>query len=288
MSSVEIAEPGIYELDDQTYHADPVPSGSLSSTGVKTILRSPAHFRQSLGRPVVKHAYDVGHAVHAKVLGTGLQPVAYPDSVLAANGAASTRAAREWADAARAAGQVPLKAEVVAEVDAMAEAVLRHPIARALLEQAGRPEASAFAIDEQTGVWLRARPDFLPDPGEGRTILVDLKTADDADPRTFGRSVASFGYHTQDAHYQQVVRAARGDEDTAFVFVLVEKAAPWLVSVVELDEEARQVGRERVERAIDLYARCKAEDHWPGYPNQIAPVSLPKWAVYAHDEESAA
>lgn len=280
-----ITDPGVYDLDEATYHADPVPGGSLSSTGARRILDSPARFRWEREHRIDKKVFDVGHAVHAKVLGVGMEVVAIPDDLLAVNGAASTKDAKAFIAEARAAGQVPLKSDEAAPIDAMAEAVLTHPDARVFLERNGQAEASAFARDPQTGAWLRVRPDFLPDHDPGRrTVLVDLKTGRTANPAKFGKAAHDFHYEQQDDLYRRVTQLARGEADAAFVFVLVETEPPHLVSVVELDVVARRIGAERNRRAIDLYDECTRTDTWPGYPRGVSLVALPCYAETAHEE----
>lgn len=273
-----ITRPGVFTMDDATYHADPVSAGSLSSTGARRILDSPARYRYELTHREEKPEFDEGHYVHAKVLGVGMGIEVLDFDSRRSN------ACKDAESAARAAGLVPVLAKDVAHLDAMAEAVLAHPTARAFLERDGQAEASAFAVDPETGMWLRARPDFLPVRGSGRTILVDLKTTITADPTEFGRRAAGLHYEQQDDLYRRVVQLARGDDDVAFVFVLVEKRPPHLVSVIELDVVAQRIGAERNRRAIDLYAACKASNTWPGYPTEVAQVSLPRWAEYAHDD----
>jgi len=281
-----VTEAGIYlDMSEETYHGDPVPSGSLSSSGARTILKSPARFAWERTHRVEKTTYDVGHAAHAKVLGTGMEVAAIPEALLAANGAASTKEAKEFIAQARLDGKVPLKADVIAEIDAMAEAVLTHPSARVFLEQPGQPEASGFARDPESGVWVRIRPDYLPDRHGDRTVLVDLKTAVSADPHEFGRAAAAYGYHQQDAFYREGLLLARGDNDVALVFVIVEKEPPYLVSVVELDADALLVGHDRNRRALRIYAECVRTGEWPGYSTDVELVSLPRWASYQHEQE---
>jgi hypothetical protein len=55
------------------------------------------------------------------------------------------------------------------------------------------------------------------------------------------------------------------------------KAAPYLVSVIEPDTEAIDVGRTENHAAIDLYARCTANDEWPAWGDGVLPASLPPW-----------
>ncbi len=280
-----ITEPGVIpDMPEDVYHADPVEGGSLSHTGAVWMLDTPARFRHNIEHRVDKKAFDVGHAVHGLVLGTGSPVVEIPEHLLATNGAASTAAAKAFIAKARLDGQVPLKADELAPIRAMAEAVLSHRIARSVFEREGVAEASAFAQDPVTGVWLRVRPDFLENQRGGRTLLADLKTARSASPRAFGRSAGDFGYHQQDDMYSTVVRLARGDHDTAFVFVVVEVDPPHLVNVMELDAAAKRIGAERNRRAIDLFARCKATGEWPGYREEVALVALPKWAEYEHED----
>lgn len=280
-----ITEPGVVAgMSDEEYHGDPVHGGSLSYTGMKAILRAPARYHHDRGVRVDKPAFDAGHVVHAKVLGTGAEYVEIPERLLASNGAASTKDAKRFVAEARLAGQVPLKASVLAPLEAVAEAVLAHPLARALLERPGVSEASAFAPDPVTGVWLRVRVDRLPDPGEGRTICVDVKTSRSAYPPDFRRQAAELGYDIQRALYPWVVSMARGDEDPAFVFVVVEHDPPHLVSVVEMGPDFEAVGRSRVCRAIDTYHRCRESGTWPGYAPVVHTVEPPLWLTLAEEE----
>ena len=271
----------IDQMSDAEYHADPVEGGSLSATGAKAILRSPAHYKWQQEHEVIKSTFDLGHAVHSMVLGIGLGVVAIPDELLASNGAASTKEAKSFIAEARLAGQVPLKADVVDECKAITESVLAHPVARKLLEIPGKSEQSLFAEDKESGVWLRARIDRLPDQNPNPTTIIDLKTAVSADPRDFGRSAAEYGYDIQSEFYQHVLKLARGDWETNFRFIVVEKSAPYLVSVIELDSEYASIGRQRMGRAIDLYAECVESGEWPGYDPIEHLVGPPTWLAYA-------
>lgn len=284
--SVTITEPGIYaDIPDAIYHDDPVPGGSLSSTGARQLLSSPAIFRYRQTHREETRTFDIGHAVHALVLGVGMRVVEIPADKLAANGAASTKAAKEFIDETRAAGQIPLKGGDFYPIRMMAEAVLAHPTARRLLEQDGIPEASIFAPDPITGEWMRARPDYLPERTSGPTVAVDLKTADSAHPGNFRRSAAKWGYHQQAPYYLDALTTVRGDDAPVMRFVVVEKSEPWLVSVCELDAEAIDRGRELNRAALDLWHRCRETGLWPGYGDEVHRISLPMWALFDDDDD---
>lgn len=276
----------VLDMDDLTYHADPVPGGSFSSTGAKTILKSPAHFDWARTHRTEKRSYDVGHAVHAKVLGVGMDVVAYPLEHLTPSGNPSTKAATvAWVDEQRAAGLVPISPDDMRKVDQMAEAILAHSVARPLLERPGASEVSLFATDPETGVNLRARIDRLPDAGEQQTIAVDVKTALTADPERFNKTAADYGYDIQAEFYKHTLTLARGDIDPGFLFVVVSKSAPYLVSVIELDWEFQAIGRDRLRRAMDTYKQCRDSGEWPGYEPIVHEVAPPRWYAALEEEE---
>lgn len=272
-----IDEPGVYDgMPDEVYHGDPVPGGSLSASGAKLLLppNCPAKFRhERLHGRAPKRDFDLGHVAHKKVLGVGAEIVV----VDAANW--QTKAAREQRDEAYAEGKVPVLAKEDAEAEAMAAAIRRHPLAAALLDPAsGKPEQSAFWVDERTGIWRRARFDFLR-----ANEIVDLKTCESADEESVRKAIHRYRYHAQSSFYLDAARALDLCPDPAFLFIFVEKKAPYLVHVVQVDAEALAAGDALNQRAIDTYAECVKTGHWPGYADGITTISLPPYALRAED-----
>lgn len=261
----------VHGIPDLEYHAMP----GLSSTGIKNMLKSPAHYDWARTHRRERVAFDVGHAAHAKILGVGPGVVEYPAEHLTPSGNVSTKAATvQWAEGQRAQGLTPVTPDQVAAVDAMAEKVARHPIAGKLIGSGiGTPEVSLFWDDPITGVRCKGRIDYL----HGAPVAVDLKTGRSADPTMFGRTAVDYGYAEQAVHYLNGLKATRGDTDARFYQVLVETDAPHHVSVVELDETFRFLAEQRVRRAIDLYAECVQSGEWPSYPAVIHSVAPPPW-----------
>jgi hypothetical protein len=269
-------------MPDEVYHADPLrPDRSLSHSGLRVILDVPARFvhQRDHGRPH-RRAFDVGHAAHGEVLGTGL------DIVVIDAKDYKSRAAQAERDAIRAAGKVPLLRWEMDHVRGMAAALRRHPVAGRLFRPgAGTTERSMFWRDDRFGFWRRGRTDwsmFLPD---GRYAMIDYKSTSSAEPYAVSKHAFDFGYYTQDVYYRQAAVAcglADDEDDTAFLFVFQEKEPPYIVTVVEIDEAARATGRAMVNAGLELYARCLELDEWPDYsPGDILPVTLPKYADYA-------
>lgn len=272
--------PGIYDLPEDAYHSDPVPGGSLSSTGARKLLppSCPARFRYDADNsPASKPQFDFGSAAHKLVLGAG------PEIVVIDADSWRTKAAKEERDGAYAGGAIPLLAHEWDTVARMSKAIRSHPIASALFDpDAGKPEQSLFWTHDPTGVWRRARLDWLPDPtSDGQLVIGDYKTTTAADPDSIAKTVARFGYHQQAAWYLDAVDALL-DDPAVFVLVFQEKEPPYLVTVVELDVEAIKLGRRLNNRALNIYAECVALDTWPGYADRhVEAVSLPAWAHYA-------
>jgi len=282
-ATLTITEPGLVDgMPDDVYHGDPVPSGSLSASGAKKLLppSCPAKFRYEQDNPPEpKKTFEFGHAAHRLVLGRGVPIKVIPDDVADSRGGWTTTAAKALVAEARENGQTPLKPEEWDTVQAMAAAIKAHPVASRLFDPArGKAEQSAFWVDEASGIWRRARFDFLPHVVEGRRLIIpDYKTAVSAERDKFARAASDYGYHQQAAWYLDAIKALKGEEDAVFVFVVQEKTAPYLVNVIQLDHNAIAIGDLLNRRAINTYARCVAEDHWPGYSDDVQLAQLPAY-----------
>lgn len=278
---VIVDTPGLFDMDEATYFNDPVPGGSLSTSGAKVLLDCPAKFRWLQTHPQKpKREFDLGHVAHKLVLGAGATIAAldYKDF--------KTKAAQQDRDAAYAAGKVPVLASDYARAGQMAKAIRADRYANALLNvEHGKPEQSLFWCDEDTGIWRRARLDWLPTRQiGGRLILVDVKTTVSAAPDAIDRAVLKYGYCQQDDAYREAVRAVGLDDNPSFVFVFVEKEPPHVVTLVELHDDFRHLGWARNRKALDLYATCRANDEWPGYVRGIHEARPPRWALRDLDE----
>lgn len=271
----------VFDLSLEDYLADPTVEGSLSASSAALLLppSCPARFayqREHPPRPTA--AQQLGTAAHTRVLGNGptLRPIPYDDY--------KTKAAQEARDKALAAGEVPVKESELEVVDGMAAALRRHELAASLfdVEAGGRAEVSMFARDAESGVMLRGRLDWLPDPRlDGRLLLPDYKTCRRADPDSCSRALVDFGYHRKAPWYRNIVWTLLRDvldEPPIPLFVFQEKEPPYLISVVELPLTALEIGERQNRRAIARYVECVEAGRWPGYnDDDVALVSLPRW-----------
>lgn len=275
---------GVYaDMSPAEYHADPVPGGSLSSTGARQlsgVKRCPARFHYDRTHEQKNKAvFDIGTAVHTEVLGTGEKIHEVKSDTW------RTKDARLERDAAYERGDVPLLTAVYDRVKAMAQAVREHPVASALFDpKLGSPEQSLFWRDRETEVWCRARLDQLRDNATGVFWIPDLKTCEAADDESIAKSIATYGYHQQGDFYRRGVIELGIDQDPVFGLVFIEKEPPHLIRVVRLDKNALDIGHLENSNALWAYRECRAAGQWPGYGDhdeygipQIATISLPPW-----------
>ena len=251
-------------ISNADYHADP----AVSASHLHLVARSPqAYWAKYLdpNRPAVEPtaAMRFGSLTHCATL--------EPDELLQRYGVAPdrrTKAGKEQAEVMTASGIEPVSQADLATALAIAAAVRNHPIAAELLA-AGQAEQSYWWTDPDTGLRCKCRPDWL-----NAETVVDLKTTTDASPTGFARSVASYRYHVQAAHY---LSGLNGVE--RFVFIAVEKTYPYAVGVYELDDAALTEGHDLRRRDMRRIQTCHAGNRWPGYTDDgVAVLSLPRWA----------
>ena len=282
-----ISEPGAYPgIDGHLYHAEEIcDAPSISSSGIKLISsRSPAHFwAQSPHNPARvpskdKRHFRVGRALHDLLLVEGAVPADYfivPEGFVATH-------TNKWADTLPAyreaveAGKTVLTVGEFRTVQAMAESVSKHELANALLT-AGQAEVTLAARDPKTGVWLRARPDVLPDVME---IIPDVKTAIDASLETYERAATGNGYFQSAAHYIDVINLIYGEQPRRWVLVTVEKSPPYCVVIDHLDDDDLEQARMLNRRAINQFADCTATGNWYGYTPPDKPIRALHMAGY--------
>ena len=249
------------------YHADP----AVSASHLHAVAKSPYHYfsrylDQKRSAPEPTAAMRLGSLVHCAVL--------EPEELAGRYGVCAprnTKAGKEQAERMAAAGIEAVTGSDMELALAMADAVRSHQAAAELLRN-GKAEQSFWWDDAATGLRCKCRPDWY----DGTTV-VDLKSTTDASPAAFARSVATFRYHVQASHYLAGLHGAE-----RFVFIAVEKTAPYAVAVYELDAAAMAAGDELRQRDMRVIADCQATKEWPGYGDTCQALSLPSWALTAN------
>ena len=261
-------------MNNTDYHAH----AAISKSHLDQVARSPLHYFARYLDPnrVVPEptpAMAIGSAVHTHVLELDQWDARYvsaPDGI-----DRRTKAGKaEWeAFTTAATGRTVLPKADADLVMRMAHSVFSHPAAAMLLALPGKAETTHMWTDAATGLQCKCRPDWLTDDGR---LLVDLKTTEDAG-RGFAKSIAQWRYHVQSSWYLDGIEQATGTRPEQFLFLCVEKKAPYAVAVYAADAEMIAAGAQTAARDLDVLATCKAANAWPGYSDQIEPISLPPW-----------
>jgi len=262
-------------MDNTDYHAHP----AISKSHLDQVARSPLHYWARYLDPnrvptEPTPAMAIGTAVHTHVLELDQWDARYaiaPESI----DRRTKMGKAEWEVFTTAAtGRTVLSRADAELVMRMGHAVYSHPAAAMLLGLPGKAETTHMWTDVATGLQCKCRPDWLTDDG---SLIIDLKTTEDASPAGFRKSIANWRYHVQAAWYLNGVEQATGTRPDQFIFICVEKKAPYACAVYAADAEMIQIGNEAAARDLDVLATCKAAGAWPGYSDQIETINLPSW-----------
>lgn len=265
-------EPGIYDnVPAEVYHERVM---GVVNTGVIKLLNSstPAHYAawlestESMDTP----ALVFGRAFHEYVL----EPETFHDRfAVSPKCDRRTKEGKAMWEAFQLSGKQVIESDELIRLEGMRQSVMKHPIASALLTD-GKPEVTFIWVDPSTGLLCKCRADYWR---EDIVVIVDLKSTEDASPKAFAKSVVNFGYHVQNAHYEEGLRVLLGKRPQ-FAFIVVEKKPPYAVAVYVLDAEAIDRGHELRSRAMATLDECMKSDSFPGYDTAIQTLSLPNWA----------
>lgn len=263
---------------------------ALSATGLKLLARSPWHYANRVDTDPTP-AMLRGTLAHCAVLepdAMARRYVVLPEDAprrpsrtqwAAKNPSADSKAAMEWWTQFEHdnAGRELVSHDGYLLCQAQLAAVVREPELAALLRD-GRGEVSVFWIDKATGIYCKARPDWLP-PADGRRITpMDLKTCIDESPSGFGRAAARLRYDLQAAHYTAGIEAATGLTVDRFVFGAVTSKPPVLAVPYVLTDEIREQGRDERRELMDRLAWCQRENTWPAYGSGFQLLDFPAYA----------
>ena len=273
--------PGMHNVSNDVHHADP----AIGSSGLKEILRSPAHYHAKYLDP--NRAPE--KRTPAKALGTAwhvavFEGVAEFDRRYIGMPEGLDRRTKEGKDLYAeivASGREPLPAAECATIAAMSAAARRHPVGRILFaaDNAITERSIVFPLDALRG---KIRPDYMVPPCDGfpAGLLIDGKSAEDARAEAFGRAAWNYGYLLQAAWYVTgFQRHFRTSKPPTFIWLVQEKEAPFATQFYRAAPGLLAFGRGQYERAFGVYADCLRRDDWPAYGGNIVDLAMPAWAA---------
>jgi hypothetical protein len=254
-------EPGVHDITDEEYFAA---EGLNNSYLWRLISKTPAHAQVDFEQT---EAMTLGSAVHLAVL----QPELAAEKVIQGPKDRRGKAWKEALEEADAGGAILLVEKDFHTCMTMRDKVWQNPALASILGGSGAIYEQA-AFFEYRGIRCKMKLDCAKD------VLIDLKTSADASPRGFSQSVATYGYHQQDASYTHGWNKAAGTNIDTFLFLVIEKSLPFAPAIYELDAPARAEGWASYNAAIDLHLECQEKQHFHGYAAEKVLLSLPPYA----------
>jgi hypothetical protein len=270
-----------FDVSADKYHADPGVSNSMLSA----MAKSPAHcwgLHLDPMRPEAEptDAMKGGTLTHCGILEPDellKRYVIRPEGMTFA-----TKEGKAWRDAQ------PTDIGIITGADLERVKSQRAAVmgvkALADILATGRPEASAFAIDKNTGLRVRCRPDWMQRTAPKCARVLDVKTISDLTYETVMRAIGAYGYHRQQAHYTNVLEAA-GWQIEEFVFGFVSSSYPYVAAAFVLDDESVGQAHEEVSELLDRFANCQHNNQWPAFGDGYQLTGLPKWAKRSSEIE---
>lgn len=263
---------------------------ALSATGLKQLARSPWHYRNRVDIDPTP-AMLRGTLAHCAVLepeAMSQRYVVLPEDAPrrpteaqwnAKNPSPESLASMQWWESFieqnRGRELVPFADYALCQ--SQLKAITGHPEIANLLRD-GMGEVSIFWIDKATGIYCKARPDWLPKPIDKSIMPVDLKTCADESPSGFGRAAARLRYDLQAAHYTAGIEAVTKLHVDAFVFAAVSSKPPVLAVPYVLTDEIRDQGRDERRELMERLAWCQRENEWPAYGSGFQLLDFPAYA----------
>ena len=246
----------------------------VRASDLKALRKSPLHCHE-------REDGDSGRALRA-MHALLLEPEVFDEDFVVFEGKARRGKAYE-AFAAEHEGYTILNQREEEAARSVVEGVLRHPVARRLLNERGESEVTLTWTDPDTGLPCKGRLDRLA----GGSLIIDAKGYGTSDPREISRRVARLGAHVQLAHYRRGLELARGVRDARVMIISYETRPPYDVAVVELESDALAIGERERAKLMAQYAECLESGKWPGRCPEVVPLILPDWlsAELGDDED---
>ena len=285
--SVKIAKKGVYSISTEAYHGQCCEGPSTSSSELRTLfIQSPAHMyvHSSLNPKRIEQAeteaFVLGRAAHHLLLGEDdfstqfiVRPEEAPDG-RAWNG--NNNSCKAWLNDQRSAGRTVLTPNQIQQIRGMARTLAAHPLIQAGILN-GEIEKSLVWQDKETGIWLKARPDAIPNSSGD---FADLKTTTEIGFK-LDRSVINYRYDLQACLTKWGAKEVLGIDMADFSFVFVEKDPPHCVDVLVLDKEDIQRAEYDLRTALRTLKYCLETNDWfgpSGTQRDARYVSIPEYA----------
>lgn len=284
-------EPGLYpDMNRPEYDAEL----ALNYSTIKIAHeKSMMHAYEKLLNPTESTADQViGQALHTLILEPEHFTARFAPMPVNSKG---TKLSRATADGAIAwdrfddehEGKHAIKSSKIAELMVMRENVMRHPVAKAMIENATYRETSFFWDHPEYDFECKGQFDLLTE-WEGWSYCVDVKSTKDASPAGFEQEIAKYSYMIQHVWYLEGLNQIAA-ADRRFAYIAFEKTHPFPVCIHELDPLNVFEGKFRCDEIAAKWDRALDDGKFPGYPGGVNVALAKRWAMHherAYDEDA--
>lgn len=288
-----ISQPGAYRnVPIERYHHDRdlFDGPAVSKSIIKEILPvhggSPKQFwgrwnwnKDRLDPKDPTEALIFGKAAHCLLLGDEVfdenfivRPSTYPDKdgkEKAWNGNATW--CKQYLDLQKKEGLMVLTEKQMETIRMMRADAATYPLVQQGILN-GRVERTLAAKDPETGIWLKVRPDAMPN-ADG--VFADLKTIGSFDEDFMQRQIFDAGYYLQAAMTRMVCRLLKIPFETFVLVYVLNDDIPDTAHVEMNDDSVLLPGGEEIPSELDAgeamirwalrkIRKCLDENHWPG------------------------
>jgi hypothetical protein len=188
-------------------------------------------------------------------------------------------------------GKLALSFDDFSAIERMNTNVQKHQFAAPLLaackpEITWRVKGDTFHVQVRTDAWSDEGCELT----QGSPFIADLKTIPalpDDEPETISKQIAEYWYHGQAYVYREIVSTVMkypAEFRPPFFFIFVEKAEPYAVRVVELDDAALDLAFKQVKDTLERLKDCHRHNRWPltwadTWEKKVPQVELPRYYI---------
>ena len=246
----------------------------INQSALKHFERSPAHAREYIenGQPETE-PMKIGKLVHAQILEPDSGPlktcVVKPDGMKF-----NTTVGKTWQAEQLALGKTIIDDEQDKLIFGALPRISKHAYVSRILAF-GDSELSLTA--DLDGMPCKCRVDHLVS-----NTIADIKVVEDARMFAFQRDIEKRGLHIQAACYMDIANSPENRPPgtvpiECFVWIAIEKHAPFEMACWQLESEDIERGRNEYRKLLNSLKNCQANSDWPGYEQVLKKIGLPEW-----------
>jgi hypothetical protein len=286
----KITKPGLYlNMPMEAYHGTPTIEPSISSSQLRTLFnKSPAHYW--LGSPMNPDSEPfkdteftiLGRAAHHLLLGEKdfkehfvIRPALGPDGEKWNN---AKNICKAWMKEQAAERLTVITMEQLEQIKGMETSLSAEPAVNDGILN-GEIEASMFYQDPETGIWVKSRPDSIPNDSDA----ADLKCVSDVFDEGIAKGLGNNGYHQQAALTKSAIFHTLRREMENFFLVYVEQKSPHSVRIETIDPVDIVAGERENRAALHIFRRCLETNYFPGPKNVAGDGGYVSRTKYARD-----